>query len=506
MSKVLHFALRTRLPHRPNNCVIRHITGVHCNRTVHFLCRYRSLVNDRCQLPSVFNTRCNKRFYSDDLPNHNKVLLPALSPTMESGTIVNWAKKEGDKLNEGDLLAEIETDKATMGFETPEEGYLAKILISAGSKDVPIGKLVCIIVDDEASINAFKDYKDDLPSPSKPQAPATSPPQPSPPKSAAPPPAPLPRSPASTQSSTKPSELSSSISKSKDRIFASPFAKLLASEKGLNLASIGQGSGLYGSIKAADLSKARPLSQSKTTAPSLDISGDVYEDRPVSSVRDALAKILLQSKQTVPHYYLTVELNLDEVIKLRKKFNDVLEKGGEKLTLNDFIVKATALASRKVPEANSVWMDTFIRQYNAVDVTVTVSTDQGLITPIVFDADLKGLLEINRDINRLSNKAKEGALESHEFQGGTISVSNLGAFNIKNISPIIIPPQACILGVGSVQQRLIPDQSAAPNGTKVANIVQMTLSCDHRVVDGAVGAQWLSAFRQLIEHPQNMLL
>uniref|UniRef100_A0A8D8X203 Acetyltransferase component of pyruvate dehydrogenase complex n=2 Tax=Cacopsylla melanoneura TaxID=428564 RepID=A0A8D8X203_9HEMI len=432
------------------------------------------------------------RYYAD-YPDHSRVALPALSPTMELGTIISWAKKEGDKLNEGDLLAEIETDKATMGFETPEEGYLAKILVPAGSKDVPIGKLVCIIVENESDVAAFKDFKDDAPV----GAPASAPPPPPPKAAAAPPPAPP-----KPASSPAPGPTVSQKSAGGARVYASPLAKRLAAEKGLDLASIGAGSGLFGSITSADLSKA---SKAGAAAPSISAkpSADgAYADLPVSAVRGVIAKRLLQSKQTIPHYYLNVDVRLNKVIKLREQMNKALEKRGAKLSINDFVIKATALASRRVPEANSSWQDTFIREYHTVDVSVAVNTDKGLFTPIVFDADKKGLVDINNDVKTLAAKAKEGKLQPHEFQGGTVSISNLGMFGIKNFSAIINPPQACILAVGSLSQRLVREG----NENVPADFLSVTLSCDHRVIDGAVGAQWLQAFKELLETPENMLL
>ncbi|XP_054269137.1 dihydrolipoyllysine-residue acetyltransferase component of pyruvate dehydrogenase complex, mitochondrial-like isoform X1 [Macrosteles quadrilineatus] len=452
------------------------------------------------QLKSALAQQHNdsRRFYSSkEYPSHNRVLLPALSPTMEMGTIVSWAKKEGDKLNEGDLLAEIETDKATMGFETPEEGYLAKILVAAGAKDVPIGRLVCIIVENESDVEAFKDFKDDgsVAAPSKPTT-TSAPPPPPPPAASTPPPSAPSFAPPSTPSFAPPSASSGS------RVYASPLAKKLAAEKGLSLESLSGGSGLFGSVKAGDLSKAGPASG---PSPAVGAApGALHTDKPISNIRSVIAKRLLQSKQTIPHYYLTVDINVDEVLKIRTKINSLLEKQGVKLSVNDFVIKATALASKKVPEANSHWMDSVIREYHSVDVSVAVSTDTGLITPIVFEADKKGLVEISNDVKRLANKAKEGKLQPQEFQGGTISVSNLGMFGIKNFSAVINPPQACILAVGSVQKRIIPDKES-PNG-KTADILSVTLSCDHRVVDGAVGAQWLQAFKSLLEDPQTMLL
>lgn len=448
--------------------------------------------------PYVWNVIESIRYYAD-YPNHNRVSLPALSPTMEQGSIVSWAKKEGDKLNEGDLLAEIETDKATMGFETPEEGYLAKILVPAGTRDIPIGTLVCIIVDDEKDVAAFKDFKDDSPAPKTAAAaaapsPAAAAPSPAPAATAPPPPPPPPTPlPAAAPISLAPAGGGA-------RVYVNPLAKRLAEEKGLSLDSIGLGSGLFGSIKSKDLEKASAAMPAAVIAP-----GAAYTDRQTSNIRAVIAKRLLQSKQNIPHYYLSSEINIDKVSKMRSEMNTMLEKEGVKLSYNDFVIKAVALASRKVPEANSAWMDTVIREFHSVDVSVAVSTDTGLITPIVFDADKKGLVEISNDVKRLAAKAREGKLQPQEFQGGTISVSNLGMFGIKNFSAIINPPQSCILAVGSLQKRVIPDKSS-PNGYKVADILTVTLSCDHRVVDGAVGAQWLAAFRQLLEQPQTMLL
>lgn len=277
------------------------------------------------------------RYYSSDLPSHTRVTLPALSPTMESGTIISWEKKEGDKLNEGDLLAEIETDKATMGFETPEEGYLAKILIQAGTKDVPIGKLVCIIVEDEADVAAFKDFKDDsaAAAPPKPAA------EPEPASETPPPPAAAPAAPA------PPSEPAPAAPAAEGgRVYASPMAKRLAEQRNIRLQ--GKGSGIYGSLTAADVpasgSAAAPTSSPGAPPP----SAGPYTDIPISGIRSTIAKRLLQSKQTIPHYYLSVEINIDNLLKIRTKYNKKLEKDGVKLSVNDFIIKATAQASLKV--------------------------------------------------------------------------------------------------------------------------------------------------------------
>lgn len=429
------------------------------------------------------------RFYAD-YPDHVKVQLPALSPTMETGTIISWQKKEGDKLNEGDLLAEIETDKATMGFETPEEGYLAKIVVAAGTKNVPIGKLVCIIVSDEGSVAAFKDFKDDSPA-APPPAAAAAPATPSPAPSAPPPAPAAPPSPAAAKLPAV----------SGERIYASPLAKRLAAEKGLSLQGL-KGSGLYGSITSKDLAGAGPAVAGVQPGMAIGAPGGI--DVPVSNIRAVIAKRLLESKQAIPHYYLSVDVHMDAALAMREQFNKMMEKEKVKVSVNDIIIKAIAMASKKVPEGNSAWMGDIIRQYNNVDVSVAVSTENGLITPIVFGADTKGIVQISKDVKALAAKAREGKLQPQEFQGGTITVSNLGMFGIKNFSAIINPPQSIILAVGTTEARLVPAKNE--KGYKTAQYMSVTASCDHRTVDGAVGAQWLAAFKSFMENPTNMLL
>ncbi|XP_012543524.1 dihydrolipoyllysine-residue acetyltransferase component of pyruvate dehydrogenase complex, mitochondrial isoform X3 [Monomorium pharaonis] len=405
---------------------------------------------------------------------------------METGTIISWQKKEGDKLNEGDLLAEIETDKATMGFETPEEGYLAKILVPAGTKNVSIGKLVCIIVQDESNVAAFKDFKDDsVAAPPTPAAPAVSPPSP-----------PLPTVAPPTLPPVT-AKIPSVAPLSEDRIYASPLARRLAAERGLSLQGL-KGTGLYGSVTSKDLEGA-------TVQPAVTmVDAPTGVDIPVSNIRGVIAKRLLESKQTIPHYYLSVDVKMDAALAMREQFNKLLEKDKIKLSINDIIIKAMAMACKKVPEGNSAWLGNVIRQYNNVDVSVAVSTDSGLITPIVFGADIKGIIQISKDVKALAAKAREGKLKPHEFQGGTITVSNLGMFGIKNFSAIINPPQSIILAVGTTETTLIPAKNE--KGFMTAQYMSVTASCDHRTVDGAVGAQWLAAFKDLMENPTTMLL
>lgn len=446
-----------------------------------------------------------------DLPEHIKVKLPALSPTMEMGTIISWEKKEGDVLNEGDLLAEIETDKATMGMETPEEGYLAKIIVPAGEKDIPLGKLLCIIVSDEKDVEAFKNYQptedtvEAAPAPAP--APATPPPPPPPPVAAAPPtPPPPPPAPAAVPAAA-PAPPPSSF------VYASPYAKKLSSEQNINLSAVAQVSGIGHSaddwLRGSDVEKfaSQVAAGPEVAAPAAaaPIPGATYTDVPISNIRNVIAKRLCLSKQSIPHYYLSIDICMDQVAQLRQEFNKLLEKEGIKISFNDFIIKASALACKKVPEANSSWLDTVIRHYNNVDVSVAVSTDRGLITPIVFRAEQKGLATIAMDVKGLAAKAREGKLQPHEFQGGTFSVSNLGMFGVKNFSAIINPPQSCILAVGATEKRLVVDEESE-QGFRSAHVMSVTLSCDHRTVDGAVGAQWLAAFKKYLEKPSTMLL
>ncbi|XP_066140220.1 dihydrolipoyllysine-residue acetyltransferase component of pyruvate dehydrogenase complex, mitochondrial isoform X1 [Euwallacea fornicatus] len=467
------------------NISLQSVRNRHCHRALLTSTKSQLLKPCKCATETL-------RYYSSDLPSHIKVTLPALSPTMELGTIISWEKKEGDKLNEGDLLAEIETDKATMGFETPEEGYLAKILIPAGSKDVPVGKLVCVIVENESDIAAFKDFKDDGTGPSKSSAAAA-------PVSTVPiPVAPVPPSPAPAADYG-----------AGGRVYASPMAKRLAEQRNIRLQ--GKGTGLFGAITSSDLGAhvaatapdiAPHAAAAAHAAPS---SPGPFVDISVSNIRKTIAKRLLESKQLIPHYYLTQEVNVDALMKVRSKYNKKLEKQGVKLSVNDFIVKATAVASQKVPEANSHWLDTVIRQFRNVDVSVAVSTDKGLITPIVWEVNNKGVVEISKIVKELAGKARDGKLQPHEFQGGTISVSNLGMFGINHFCAIINPPQSCILAIGTSVTRLVPDETKE-KGFREAQYLTVTLSCDHRVVDGAVGARWLQAFKECIEDPVAMIL
>ncbi|XP_071876639.1 dihydrolipoamide S-acetyltransferase muc [Bombus fervidus] len=477
------------------NAILRSSVRTNTVRSVIIRCLHRKYVQ-RIQIHNTLRFTVTPwkqqlRYYAD-YPDHVKVQLPALSPTMETGTIVNWHKKEGDKLNEGDLLAEIETDKATMGFETPEEGYLAKIIVAAGTKNVAIGKLVCIIVPDESSVAAFKDFKDDTP--------ATTPASPVPASSVSTPSTPPPShvTPTAPAAPSAPKPLPTA---SGERIYISPLAKRLAAEKGLTLEGL-RGSGLYGSITSKDLVGAPVMAAHPTVTTVTPTTEGI--DVPISSIRSIIAKRLLESKQTIPHYYLSIDVKMDAALEMREQFNKMLEKEKIKLSVNDIIIKGMAMACKKVPEGNSAWLGEVIRQYNNVDVNVAVSTESGLITPIVFGADTKGIVQISKDVKELATKAREGKLQPQEFQGGTITLSNLGMFGIKNFSAIINPPQSIILAVGTTETRLIPAKNE--KGFTTTQFMSVTASCDHRTVDGAVGAQWLSAFKNFMENPTTMLL
>ncbi len=419
--------------------------------------------------------------YSGDLPDHFKIALPALSPTMEMGTIVSWAKKEGDELNDGDLLCEIETDKATMGFDVPEEGYLAKIFLPAGSKDIPIGRLLCIIVNSKEDVEKFKDFEDDgsIAGGAKP---------PPAPAQEAPAAAPAAAAPAAAAPKAAPAAAVAPPPPRKDgpKAFASPAAKRVAQEKGIDLSQITKGSGMDGMITSKDVEAFTPAPGAAAAAvggaaPSMrpvgGLPGAGFTDADLSSMRKTIAKRLQASKLEIPHYYLTVECEMDAVMALRADINKQYEKEGVKLSVNDFIIKATALACRRVPECNSAWMETAIREFHTCDVSVAVDTGSGLITPIVTGAESRGLADISETVKELAGRAKEGRLQPHEFQGGTITVSNLGMFGIEHFTAIINPPQSCILAIGGTVRRAVP---TADGGVQGKNFMKVTLSCDHR--------------------------
>ncbi|KAG2023360.1 dihydrolipoyllysine-residue acetyltransferase [Coprinopsis cinerea AmutBmut pab1-1] len=428
--------------------------------------------------------------------------MPAMSPTMTEGGIASWKKKEGEAFSAGDVLLEIETDKATIDVEAQDDGILAKILAQDGSKAVPVGSVIAIIGeegDDLSGAAALAEEAASKPQASPPKAEEKAPEQPKPQPTPAPEPVKV--------------ESKESLPKG-DRIFASPIAKKIALERGIPLAKV-KGTGPSGRIIREDVEKwkapeaAAPAASATTTAAAAQpsVPSTDYVDTPVSNMRRTIGARLTQSKQELPHYYLTAEINMDKVLKLREVFNKTLGEKDKsaKLSVNDFIVKATACALSDVPEANSAWLGEVIRTYKKADISVAVATPTGLITPIVKDAGAKGLASISAETKALAKKARDGKLAPAEYQGGTFTISNLGMYGIDHFTAIINPPQSCILAVGATQARLVPAPEEE-RGFKTVQVMKVTLSCDHRTVDGAVGARWLNAFKGYLENPLTFML
>ncbi|KAJ3195945.1 hypothetical protein HK101_010538 [Irineochytrium annulatum] len=441
---------------------------------------------------------------------------------MTQGNIGAWKKQPGDSITAGDVIVEIETDKAQMDFESQDEGFFAKVLIDAGTKDVPVNTPIFVMVENKEDASAFADFtvqgsdagaasdaKDTVP-PSAPagQAAPSSPSEPAKAENVA----------AAPAASSAPAPAHGDG----DRVFASPAARFIAASKGVPLEQI-QGTGPHGRILKSDVEsfKGAPAGASaagkQQAAPAGSLSVPAYTpapetaqaftDLPVSGVRKVIASRLTESKQSIPHYYLTVELEADEVIKLRETLN-AKANGAFKLSLNDFVIKASALALRDVPAVNSAWQGSFIREYKTSDIAVAVATENGLITPIVPRAEAKGLSVISTTVRDLALKARDNKLQPHEYQGGSFTISNLGMYGVKSFTAIINPPHAAILAVGGVESKAVVESDAATGAevVKAKKVMHVTLSCDHRVVDGAVGARWLQKFRGYMESPLSMLL
>lgn len=424
-----------------------------------------------------------------------RILMPALSPTMTEGKLATWQKKEGDTIEAGDVIAEIETDKATMEVEAVDEGTLGKIVVEAGTEGVAVNSVIGIILDEGEDKSALDEV----------DTAAASAPQPEAKPEPAPEPAPSP-----DPAAAKPVASSTG----EDRIIASPLAKRIAADEGLELSGL-SGSGPRGRIIKRDVEAAlasggarKPAEATPAAAPSAaapapqidDATLPPYEEIANSSMRKVIAKRLSESKQTVPHFYLTVDCELDNLLALRKELNS--RSDDYKISVNDFIIRAAAIALGKVPAANAMWAGDSIRRFSRADISVAVSIPDGLITPVIRDAGSKGLVAISNEMKALAAKAREGKLIPEDYQGGTMSVSNLGMYGIKNFSAIINPPQGCILAVGAGEQRPVVKDGALA----VATVMSCTLAVDHRVIDGALGAEYLAAFKPLIEDPVNMLL
>ncbi|CAM0142010.1 pyruvate dehydrogenase complex dihydrolipoamide acetyltransferase component (E2) [Umbelopsis sp. WA50703] len=439
------------------------------------------------------------RLYSSkSFPSHTVINMPALSPTMTQGNIGAWSKKVGDSIAPGEVLVEIETDKAQMDFEFQEEGYIAKILTDTNAKEVAVGSPIAVLVEDADDVAAFEEFTaEDAGGAAAPAAKEEAAPA------------------AEEESSAAKADAPKSESKSSssdDRIKASPIAQKIANERGINLSQV-KGTGPDGRIVKEDVENFKPAAaKPATTAASKPLpanapttaAGPAYTDVPTSNMRRVIANRLLESKTTMPHYYLTSEVNMEKINKLREVLN-ASSNNEYKLSVNDFIIKASALALKKVPDVNASWQGDFIRQYHNSDISVAVSTPAGLITPIVGSAESKGLADISKQVKEMAGRARENKLQPHEYQGGSFSISNLGMFGIQHFQAIMQPGQSAILAVGSTIKRVVPDETKE-TGFSAQAVMEVTLSADHRVIDGAVGAQWLQAFKSYMENPLKMLL
>ena len=435
-----------------------------------------------------------------------EILMPALSPTMEEGTLAKWLVKEGDTVSSGDLIAEIETDKATMEFEAVDEGVVGKILIAEGTEGVKVNTPIAVLLEDGESAA-------DISASAAPAAPSAAAAEEAPAaaeKAAAPAASatPAPAAPAAADGS---------------RVFASPLARRIAADKGLDLAAI-TGSGPRGRIVKADVENASaapkaaaapaaaaPVAAAPAAAapagPSADMVARMYEGRSFEEVkldgmRKTIAARLTEAKQTIPHFYLRRDIQLDALLKFRGELNKQLEGRGVKLSVNDFIIKAVALALQAVPDANAVWAGDRVLKMKASDVAVAVAIEGGLFTPVLQDADMKSLSSLSAEMKDLAKRARDRKLAPHEYQGGSFAISNLGMFGIDNFDAIVNPPHAGILAVGSGVQKPVVGKDGE---LKVATVMSVTMSVDHRVIDGALGADLLKAIVDNLENPMTML-
>ncbi|EHH68320.1 pyruvate dehydrogenase complex dihydrolipoamide acetyltransferase [Gluconobacter morbifer] len=409
------------------------------------------------------------------------ILMPALSPTMTEGKLARWLKAEGDRVTAGDVIAEIETDKATMEVEAVDEGVLGRILIQEGVENIPVNTPIAILVEEGEAV---------------PDAPAQ-------PGSVAKPKA------TETVSFDAPASAGPKTTKSADarntgdRIFVSPLAKRMARDRGIALVSL-TGTGPNGRILKRDVEKGPEQTESRTgSMPALSQAAEEKVRRvPNSTMRKVIARRLTESKTQVPHFYVSVDIELDALLALRSKLNATAVEGSFKLSVNDMMIKAVALALRKVPGLNVQFTDTETLHFENVDISMAVSIPDGLITPIIRDADRKSLKEISATAKDLAKRARAGKLKPEEFQGGTFSISNMGMFGVRDFAAIINPPQAGILAIASGEKRaVVKDGQLA-----IATVMTATLSVDHRAVDGALGAQWLNALRDIIQNPYTLVI
>lgn len=422
-----------------------------------------------------------------------EILMPALSPTMTEGTLAKWTVKEGDKVKAGKVIAEIETDKATMEVEAVDEGTIGKLLVAAGTENVAVNKVIALLLEDGEDKKALDAWKPkEEPKAAKAEAAAA---------------------PAAGAAATAPAAggtvmVAAPVSKSPElpegvptpstEVKASPLARKMAEQQGVNLAKV-KGSGPHGRIVREDVEDFLKFGGAsgfvkREAAP--------FRKNVNNGMRKTIAKRLTEAKQTMPHFYLSVECEIDKLMDVREQLNsaaplDEAKKPLYKISVNDMVIKASALALRDKPEANASWYDDAIVNYTNVDLSIAVSTEGGLITPIVRNADQKTLAQISTEMKALAAKARAGKLQPEEYQGGGFSISNLGMYGVKTFSAIINPPQACILAVGAGEKKLV----LRDGGVKEVSVMTVTLSVDHRAVDGALGAEWLQLFKKYIENP-----
>ncbi|HUC16862.1 MAG TPA: pyruvate dehydrogenase complex dihydrolipoamide acetyltransferase [Acetobacteraceae bacterium] len=446
------------------------------------------------------------------------ILMPALSPTMTEGTLARWLKKEGDPVKAGDVIAEIETDKATMEVEAVDEGVLGKIIVPDGTAGVAVNAPIAVLLGEGetlADAPAPPPAASSAPSPSPAPAPASPAPT-----AAAPPQAPILASPPAAL------QKGNGATAPPGRIFASPLARRMAAQAGLELAAL-KGSGPNGRIVRTDIEAAlarAPATSAAATAaapalaqasaPPMAAKPPAAAPTPITAphrlvphttMRRVIARRLTESKQTIPHFYLSTDIALDALLKLRGDLNSRSAKEGAgafKLSVNDLIIKATAITMTRVPRVNASYTEEGIAEYEDIDISVAVAIPDGLITPIIRQADRKGLAAISNEMKDLISRAKAGKLKPEEFQGGGFSISNLGMYGVREFTAVINPPQGAILAVGAGEQRPVVKDGALA----IATMMTCTLSVDHRVIDGALGAEWLSAFKAILEDPLSLML
>ncbi len=420
-----------------------------------------------------------------------QILMPALSPTMEEGTLAKWLVKEGDSVQSGDLMAEIETDKATMEFEAVDEGIIGKILVAEGTEGVAVNAPIAILLEDGEDASAMDNASSAV------AAPITEL---------------TVEEPAVIAAVAAPAP-TATPAKSGDRVFATPLARRIAKDKGVDLASV-TGSGPHGRIIKADLENAAAAPKAAAPATKVAIASSAssdsvkamyqdrtYEEVPLNGMRKIIAARLTQAKQTIPHFYLRRSIHLDRLMEARKEMNTALEANGIKLSVNDFIIKACAKALQDVPDCNAVWAEDRILKLEPSDVAVAVAIEGGLFTPVLRDADTKSISELSREMKDLAGRARDKKLAPHEYQGGSFAISNLGMMGIENFDAVINPPHGSILAVGAgMKKPVIADDGSV----KTAIVMSVTLSVDHRVIDGALGAQFLARVALYLENPLAM--